>query len=112
MEFSEDGYILAKDYSDNCAVWGLDRRPIIIITHDESTFLANDGRWKVWSFNRKGILRLKRKGKGIMVSIFFLLWSRLNLFSLPPEWQEELANSGGPTKVVTYFEYEKTEEGY
>ena len=47
-----------------------------------------------------------------MVSDFLLPWSRLNLFSLPPQRQEELVSSGVPLKTVTYFEYGKMEEGY
>ena len=112
VEFFEDGSILGKDYPDDCAVGRPDRRPIIMITHDESTFSANDERRKVWTFNGQGVLRPKGKGKGIMVSDFRLPWSRLNLFSLTPGRQEELANSGVSTEAVTYFEYGKTKEGY
>ena len=43
VEFSEDGTIVPKKYPDVWEVVGLDRRPIIIITHDESTFSANNG---------------------------------------------------------------------
>lgn len=112
VEFSEDDSILEKDYLDDCAVGGPDRRPIIMITHDESTFSANDGRQEVWTFNEQGVLRPKGKGKGTMVSDFLLPWSRLNFFSSPPKQQEALASFGVPTEVVTYFEYGKTGEGY
>ena len=44
LKFSEDGSILEKDYPDDYAVGRPDRRPIIMITHDENTFLANNGR--------------------------------------------------------------------
>ena len=47
VEFSDNGSILSKVYPDDCAVRGSDQRPIIMITHDESTFSANDGRRKV-----------------------------------------------------------------
>lgn len=40
VEFSEDGSILEKDCLDDCAVEGPNWRPIIMITHDKSTFLA------------------------------------------------------------------------
>ena len=61
VEFSDDGSILPKVYPDNCAVGGSNRRPIIMITHDESTFSANDGRRKVWTLDGHGILRPKGK---------------------------------------------------
>ncbi len=44
VEFSDDGSMLPKIYLQDCAVSDLDRRPIIIIIHDERTFSANDGR--------------------------------------------------------------------
>lgn len=52
VEFSNNGSILPKVYPDDCTVGGSDRRHIIMITHDESTFSANDvveryGLWKV-----------------------------------------------------------------
>lgn len=47
-----------------------------------------------------------------MVSDFLLPWSRLNLFSLPTQQQEDLAKSGIPLEAATYFEYGKTEDGY
>ncbi len=112
VEFFEDGTMVSKEYPDDCAVGGPDRRPIIMITHDESTFFANDWRKKVWTLNGQGILRLKRKGKGIMVLDFLLSWSRLNLLSLSPQQQKDLAGLGILTEAVTYFEYRKTEEGY
>lgn len=84
MEFSNDGSILPKVYPDDCAVSGSNQKPIIMITHDESTRFANDGRQKIWTLEGHGILRPKGKGKGIMVSDFLLPWSRLNLLSLLP----------------------------
>ena len=47
VKFSEDGLILPKDYPKDCAVGGPNKRLIIMITHNESTFAANDGRQKV-----------------------------------------------------------------
>ena len=47
VEFSEDGSILPKVYLKDCAVSGPNKRPIIMITHNESTFLANDGQQKI-----------------------------------------------------------------
>ena len=82
VEFFEDGTIVPKEYPDDCAVGALDQRPIIMITHDESTFSANDGRSKVWTLNGQVNLQPKGKGKAIMVSDFLLPWSRVNLLSL------------------------------
>lgn len=112
VEFSEDGTIVSKEYPSDCTIGILEKRPIIMITHDESIFSANDRRKKVWILNGQGILRLKGRGKGIMVSDFLLPWSRLNLFSLPTQQQENLAKSGVPLEAATYFEYGKTEDGY
>ena len=112
VKFKEDGTILPKEYPDDCAVGGSDRRPIIMITHDESTFSTNDSRRNVWTFEGHGILHSERKRRGIMVSNFLLPWSRLNLLSLPLEKQQELASSGIPLEAVIYFEYGKIEEGY
>lgn len=109
VEFSEDGSILPKDYSEDCAVGGPNKRPIIMITHNESTFSANDGRRKVWTQDGHGILRPKGRGKGIMVSDCFFPWSRLNLLSLSFEKQDRLVSLGVLLEAVTYFEYGKME---
>ena len=42
-----------------------------------------------------------------MASDFLLLWSRLVLFSLPSQQQEDLASSGIPFEAAIYFEYGK-----
>ena len=47
-----------------------------------------------------------------MVSDFLLLLSRLNLLSLYPQQQKDLASAGIPTEAVTHFQYGKTEERY
>ena len=72
VEFSDDGSILPKVYSNDCAVGRSDQRPIIMITHDESIFSANNSRRKIWTLDRHGILRPKGKRKIIMVLNFFL----------------------------------------
>ena len=81
VEFFKDGTMVPKEYPDDCAIGRLDRRPIIMITHDESIFSANDRCRLVWTLNDQGILRPQGKGKEIMVSDFLLPWSRLNLLS-------------------------------
>ena len=81
MEFSDDGSMLPKTYLQDCEVSGLNRRPIIMITHDESTISANDSRRTVWTLDGHGISWLKEKGKQIMVLDFLLPCSRLSLSS-------------------------------
>jgi hypothetical protein len=44
--------------------------PLVFITHDESTFNANDGKRKIWGVEGTNPLRPKGKGKGIMISGF------------------------------------------
>lgn len=43
VTFEENGTMKPKIYPPDCAVGGDNRRPIIVITHDECTFSANDG---------------------------------------------------------------------
>ena len=112
VEFQEDGSILDKQYPEDCAVGGPNRRPVIMITHDESIFSANDGRRSAWVQEGHNILRPKGKGKGIMVFDFLLSWSRLNVFSLSNKLQLEKITSGVPAEAATYFEYGNNNEGY
>ena len=43
LEFKENGVMKLKIYLSNCAIKGNDWWPIIVITHDECIFSANDG---------------------------------------------------------------------
>jgi hypothetical protein len=52
-------------------------KPLIFVTHDESTFNANDRRRRMWMADGKQPLRLKAKGKSIMVSEFLTPGGRL-----------------------------------
>ena len=45
-------------------------KPLILVTHDESTFNATDAKRQLWIFNAKPPLRPKSNGKGIIVSGF------------------------------------------
>ena len=103
---------MPKEYPKNCALGGLDQIQLIMITNDESTFSANDGRQKVETLESHEILRPKSWEKGIIVLDFLLPWSRLNLSSLSSEKPKKLANLGISFEAVTYFEYRKIEEGY
>ncbi len=42
VEFNKNDTIKAKDYPVDCAIGGGEHPPIIVITHDEYTFSAND----------------------------------------------------------------------
>jgi hypothetical protein len=46
-------------------------KPLVVVTHDESTFNANEEMQQLWMFNVKPSLRPKSTGKGIIVSGFF-----------------------------------------
>ena len=46
VEFKEDGSMKTKEYLDDYVVRGDKRCPVIVITHNEYTFSANDGIWK------------------------------------------------------------------
>lgn len=74
VEFNEDGTMKDKEYPLDCAVGGGIRRPIIVITHDECTFSAND----VFAKPRGG--QLSRRGahpspRGVFLSGPLLLYS-------------------------------------
>lgn len=56
MEFQDDGTILHKEYPEGYVVGGPNRQLIIMITHDKSTFSANNSRQKVWTLERDEIL--------------------------------------------------------
>lgn len=53
------------------------QKPIVVVTHDESTFNANDGRRNIWMKKEEHPLRPKGRGKGIMVSDFLTPYGRL-----------------------------------
>lgn len=82
MEFRDDGFMKEKTYPSDCAVNSLNKRSVIHITHNESTFLANDGQYQAWLKKGDAFLRPKGRGKDIMVSDFLLPWKQLNLFHL------------------------------
>lgn len=55
------------------------QKPLVLVTHDESTFSANDGKRRLWMEEGKQPLRPKARGKGIMVSDFLTPGGRLEL---------------------------------
>ena len=111
VDFDSSGRILDKTYPNDCKVGGCQRRPIILITHDESIFSANDGKTMAWVKNSDTFLRPKGKGQGIMVSEFLLPWTRLNLKHLPEAELAEAEARGIPLEAVELFEYGK-QAGY
>ncbi len=111
VEFNADGTQKPKEYPPDCILGGPGCRPVVLITHDESIFSANDGRHQAWIAENGAFLRPKGKGRGIMVSDFLLPWSRLNLLSLPKARQDELVAAGIPREAAVLFEYGK-DEGY
>lgn len=114
VEFESDGSMKPKEYLPNCAVGGDERRPIIVITHNECTFSANDGKRQAWAQPGNSFLRPKGRGQGIMVSEFLLPFGRLNLSSLSQEKRDEIVLKTGLTltEAVEIFEYGKNHKGY
>lgn len=114
VEFNEDRTMKEKIYPADCAVGGSDRRPVIVITHDECTFSANDGIRKAWTRKGDTFLRPKGRGQGIMVSEFLPPFGRLNLLSLSEDKQQEIRQRTGltVTEAVELFEYGKNNGGY
>jgi len=71
----------------------------ILVTHDESTFNANDGRHQMWIEGDKQPLRPKGKGKGIMVSDFLTPIGRL------ASTMENLDDQPPPQQVLSIHDY-------
>ncbi len=74
VKFKEDGTMKPKVYFSDCEVDGNKRQLIIVITHDECTFSANDGVRKDWTRKKYTFLRPKGRGQGIMISGFLFLY--------------------------------------
>jgi len=53
------------------------QKPLVLVTHDESTFNANDRKRQLWMKDSKQPLRPKARGKGLMVSDFLTPGGRL-----------------------------------
>lgn len=114
VEFEENGAMKEKIYPPDCAIHGPNRRPIIIITHDECKFSTNDGIRKAWTRKGDTFLRPKSRGQSIMASEFLLPFGRLNLFSLSHERREQIEEERRlvETETVEIFEYGKNNDGY
>lgn len=90
VKFDTDGAMKPKVYRSDCAVGGEDHRSIIVITHDECTFSANDRARKAWTREGNTFLRPKGRGQGRMVSEFILPFGRLNLTSSAPDKRQDV----------------------
>ena len=89
-------------------------KPLVLVTHDESTFNANDGKRRVWSQEGEQPLRPKGKGRGIMVSGFLTPGGILKVpehisdaqLLTDPTWPRD--EEGGPVRqAIKYLEYGK-----
>lgn len=87
VEIDKFGVMKPKVYPPDYAVGGGNRQPVIVITHDECTFSANDGVRRAWTRKGDAFLRPKGRGQGIMASDFLLPYGRLNLNSLT--WEKK-----------------------
>ena len=114
VKFFEDSAMKPKVYPSDCAVGGENRQPIIVITHDECIFSANDEDRKAWTQEGDTFLRPKERGQEIMVLKFIFLFRRLNLASLPPEKRQEVIEKTVLMHIesVEIFEYRKNNDGY
>lgn len=71
MEWDENLQVVPKEYETGV-------RPIVFVTHDESTFNSNDGRKKIWVHEDHAPLRKKGRGQGLHVSDFLTPVGRLD----------------------------------
>ena len=114
VEFDLERNIKNKIYPDDCQVGGTNRQPVIVITHDECTFSANDGKTHGWQRKGDTFLCPKGKGRGIMVSDFLLSFSWLNLFRLSKKEQDQVVKRCGLSskEAVEILEYGENNEDY
>ena len=82
---------------------------IILVTHDESTFNANDGRRSCWVKEGESILRPKGR-RGIIVSEFLTGSGRLRVRDEVSD--DELLREGLERDATVYFVYGDKGEGY
>lgn len=105
VEFRDDGSMEEKVYPSDCAVNRPNKKPVILIIYDESTFMANDGQDQAWLKKGDTFLRPKGREKDIMVSDFLLPWKHLNLFYLKSNKQKAFISFDISKKAAKIFEY-------
>ena len=81
----------------------------ILVTHDESTFQANDDMDKGWGPKGEQKLRKKSRGRGLMVSDFLL--DTVGRLAVPMEQYSQMA-AAFPPEACKLFEYGKNNDGY
>ncbi len=60
-------------------------KPLVLVTHDKSTFNSNDRKRRIWMENGKQPLRPKGRGKRIMASEFLTPGDRLKIPNSVPD---------------------------
>ena len=108
--FYENGAIKSKTYSLDSAVEKENRQPIIVITHNEYTFSANDRVCREWIRKKNIFLQSKERRQSIITSDFLLLYRQLNFNSLIQEIRDEIVYTTElvETEIVEIFKYSKT----
>ena len=82
------------------------QKPLVLVTRDESTFNANDGKRQMWMKEDKQPLKPKGRGKGLMVSDFLTPGGRLA--ALDAITDAQLTAQLLPRRYITeYFVYSK-----
>ena len=89
-------------------------KPLVLVTHDEARFNANDGKRRMWMKENEQPLRPKGKGKGIMVSGFLTpggilkVPSHVSDIQLLADSTWPRNNNGEPVReAIEYLEYGK-----
>jgi len=70
MEWDENLQLIPQAYENEV-------KPVVFVTHDESTFNSNDGRRKVWVHEDRAPIRKKGHGQGLHVSDYLTAIGRL-----------------------------------
>lgn len=71
IEWEENLQVVPKEYETGV-------RPIVFVTHDESTFNSNDRHKEIWVHEDHAPLRKKGRGQGLHVSDFLTPVGRLD----------------------------------
>lgn len=105
VNFNAKKSIKEKNYPSNYIIGRLDQKLLIVITHDKNIFSVNDRQQQAQICDNNAIFCLKNVEKGIIVSDFLLLFSRLNLLLSPKKQQNQLQAADISFKAVIFFEY-------
>lgn len=108
VEFREDE-TKKNVYSLDWAVDGEKRWLIIVITHDECIFSANNRVKQAWISQNNLYLRPKKREQGIIISRFVFFFGRLDLISLILKIKNKIVTQRGlkNTAAVKVFKYKK-----